>query len=123
MKKFCVILVCAVCALGFALQPAIAIPPFQKVFYAEYVDGNNNAAYAAAVKEVKCNLCHDANSKSKKDRNPYGAELSVLLDKKVDKDNADKVKEALGKVAAMKSADDGPTYGELIKSGKLPGGQ
>lgn len=123
MKKFCVILVCAVCALGFALQPASAIPPFQKVFYAEYLDGNDNAEYVAAVKEVKCNLCHDANSKSKKDRNPYGEELSKLLDKKVDKADTDKIKASLGKVAAMKPSEDSPTYGELIKSGKLPGGQ
>ena len=120
MKKLCVLAVCAVAVVGFAHSSADAIPPFQKVFYAEYLDNSDNAEFVAAVKEVKCNLCHDPDSKSKKDRNPYGDALSKLLDKKEDKDNTEKVVASLKTVSEAKSPS-GATFGELIKSGKLPG--
>ena len=48
-----------------------------------------------------------------------------LLDRKKDAKNPEKIIEALEKVAAMHSVegdDTSPTYGELIKAGKLPGG-
>lgn len=120
MKKFCVWVVCAVAALGFAQPSAQAIPPFQKAFYAEYLEGNDNADFVAAVKEAKCNLCHDPDSKSKKDRNPYGEELAKLLDKKEDKADTDKMVASFKKVAEL-NAPSGVTYGALIEEGKLPG--
>ena len=66
----------------------------------------------------KCNVCHEKTQKSKKFRNPYGLELSKLMEKN-EKDEK-KVIEALEKAAAMKSCVEGKTYGDLIKDGKLP---
>ena len=120
MKKLGLMMVCAVCALAFVVQSASAIPPFGKAFNAKYVEGNDNAAFVEAVKEAKCNVCHKGTKKT--DRNAYGMALSELLDKKADAKDEAKINEALDKVAAMKSAEDGPTFGELIKEGKLPGG-
>jgi len=77
-------------------------------------------ALAAAVETAKCNLCHKG--KEKKDRNAYGEALAELLDKKEDAKNVDKIRKALETVAAKASPDGGPTFGELIKAGKLPGG-
>jgi len=125
MKKAMLVIVCGAFAMGLIHNTAYAIPQFAKEFAAMYADEDGTdaqKALAAKVKKVKCNVCHDAESKSKKDRNDYGAELSELLDKKEDKDNKEKIHEALEKVAAMKSSDDGPTYGELLKEGKLPVG-
>lgn len=123
MKSLVLLTGCAVAVLAFTASQAHAIPNFQKQFLAKYVEGNSNAEFVAAVKEAKCNVCHKG--KKKKDRNAYGMELSKLLDKKEDKDNVDKIQEALDKVAAMKSDpkdEKSPTFGELIKEGKLPGG-
>ena len=70
------------------------------------------------VKKTKCNVCHEKTQKSKKFRNPYGMELSKLMEKN-EKDEA-KVTEALKKAAEKKSCVEGKTYGDLIKDGKLP---
>ena len=78
---------------------------------------------AAEVETAKCNVCHKG--KSKKDRNVYGEALAKLLDKKEDKDNKDKIRQALETVAKESSnpADaSAPTFGGLIEQGKLPGG-
>ena len=63
---------------------AIAIKQFGDQFAELYVDESENEEYAALVKDAKCNLCHQGR-KSKKNRNPYGTQLSELLDKKEDK--------------------------------------
>ncbi len=130
MKNFCLLLLCGVAA-GLLLAPAEsahAIAPFKKEFDAKYVKEDPSTpeeiAFAAAVKKVKCNVCHVG--KKKKDRNAYGDALDALLDRKADMKNKAKIQEALDKVADMKSdADDpnSPTFGELIKQGKLPGGE
>ena len=70
------------------------------------------------IGKSKCNVCHEKTQKSKKFRNPYGMELSKLIEKN-EKDEA-KVIEALKKVAESKSCVEGKTYGDLIKDGKLP---
>src|SRR5690606_3120518 len=98
MKKLSVVMVCAVCALGFAVQTASAIPPFDKEFKALYVENNDNAAFVDAVKTAKCNVCHMG--KDKKDRNPYGMEIGKLINKKDHAKDPDKIREALQKVAA-----------------------
>jgi len=118
MKKLTLSMLCALLMLGLFAPSADAIPQFQKAFVAKYVDGNSNAEFVAAVKEQKCNVCHIG--KSKKDRNRYGAELSKLLDKKEDKENEAKIMASLEKVEPVTLGDT--TYGELIKSGELPGG-
>jgi hypothetical protein len=109
---------------GGLARPAFAIKQFQDEFKAVYVkpDSSDPAekALATAVEAAKCNLCHKG--KEKKERNAYGHALAELLDKKEDAKNMEKIRKALETVAAMKSADGEPTFGELIKMGKLPGG-
>lgn len=68
--------------------------------------------------KVSCAVCHP--SKSKKDRNNYGAALTKALGAKKVKDT-EKIKKALEKVAKEKSATEGKTFGDLIKAGELPG--
>ena len=108
-------------AIGVAVWcgQAFAIKQFADEFKAVYVE--EGTPLAAEVEKAKCNVCHMG--KSKKDRNAYGQALSELLDKKEDKDNKDKIRQALETVAAKPSAGAGsPTFGDLIKEGKLPGG-
>lgn len=98
---------------------AFAIKQFADEFKAMYVE--DGTPLAAEVDKAKCNVCHMG--KSKKDRNAYGEALAKLLDKKEDKDNKEKIRQALQTVAAQPSAGAGsPTFGDLIKEGKLPGG-
>lgn len=111
--------------LSVDVETARAVPPFKKEFDSLYVKKDSSdpkeKALAEAVEKVKCNVCHIG--KDKKKRNDYGQALAKLLTKK-DKDPA-KIKEAIEKVAAEHSkADDSgsPTFGDLIKDGKLPGG-
>lgn len=128
MKRGRVLLVVTSVAVGIVLgglaRPAFAIKQFQDEFKAVYVkpDSSDPAekALAAAVDTAKCNVCHKG--KEKKERNAYGEALADLLDKKEDAKNMEKIRKALETVAEMKSADGGPTFGELIKMGKLPGG-
>ena len=106
---------------GASSRPAFAIKQFAEEFKAVYV--KPGSPLAAEVETAKCNVCHAG--KSKKDRNAYGNALADLLDKKEDAKNVAKIKESLEKVAAMPSVPgkaDAPTFGDLIKQGKLPGG-
>lgn len=131
MKKVVLLLVCGM-VVSLSANAALAIPAFKKEFDARYVDSEpqtpEKEALGAAVKKAKCNVCHgkDENGKdSKKVRNAYGEALSELLDKKEDAKNKEKINEALDKVAEMKSDpddDNSPTFGDLIKEGKLPAG-
>jgi hypothetical protein len=128
MKRGRVLLVVASVAVGLVsgglARPAFAIKQFQDEFKAVYVKPDSidpaEKALAMAVDAAKCNVCHKG--KEKKDRNAYGNALADLLDKKEDAKNMEKIRKALETVAAMKSADGGPTFGDLIKMGKLPGG-
>jgi len=102
-------------AVGFialSARPAYAV----KQFYDEFKEVYGNLD-ASAVAKAKCNICHEG--KSKKDKNAYGKELDKLLDRKKDAKNPEKIREALEKVAGMKSPS-GKTWGEILKSGKLP---
>jgi cytochrome c2 len=107
--------------LGSASREAFAIKQFFDEFKAVYE--KEGTPLAAEIETAKCNVCHKG--KSKKDRNAFGEALAKLLDKKVDKDNKDKIREALETVAKESSnpADaSAPTFGALIDEGKLPGG-
>lgn len=112
-----------VVAVGAAPRQAFAIKEFFDEFKAVYVKPDssdaNEKALVAAVETAKCNVCHAGSSK--KERNAYGNALADLLDKKEDKKNAEKIRQALETVAAMPSAAGGPTFGDLLKQGKLPG--
>ena len=68
-------------------------------------------------KETQCGVCH---GKEKKICNDYGKAVGVAL-VEVKVSDVAKIKAALEKAAAEKSATDGKTFGELINDGKLPG--
>ncbi len=113
---------------GVAVQPVHAIKPFSVEFLGKYVKEDSKEKkdqdFAKLIAETKCNVCHLG--KSKKDRNPYGVELSKLLDKKADKDNKDKIQSVLAKVEKLPvnpKDKKSPTFGDVIKAGKLPGGK
>ena len=113
-----------VLGLGVALvaglsRPALAIKQFQDEFKSLYV--KEGSPLAAEVERVKCNVCHVG--KEKKERNAYGKALDERLDKKADKENKDKIRKMLEEVAALPSdpaKPDSPTFGALLKEGKLP---
>ena len=113
-------------ALVFAIvltRHSQARPPYPSIFMKEY---ELNGEVIKLAKEAKCNVCHDAERNSKKDRNEYGKSLAKNLTAN-DFNNLKGVKPALAaKVsAALKATEaeknsEGKTYGEIIKSGKLP---
>jgi hypothetical protein len=117
-------------ALAFALvtmaaERAAATLPFQKAFVREYVTDRDDPEFATLVqRNAKCNVCHQG-TKSRKNLNPYGAELAKLLNYRTDNHDGEKIAAALQEVAALPadpSRTDGPTYGERIAEGELPAG-
>jgi hypothetical protein len=116
----------AVAVVGLGVPSAHAIKPFKDAFEAKYVQTDSKdpaaMAFAAACKQAKCTICHAG--KNKKIRNSYGQQLAKLLHKETDKDNKEKINQALEQVAAIKvnpSDAHSPTFGALIEQGKLPG--
>lgn len=131
MRKAYLVLLSGAVALGMfaglGVETASAIPPFKKEFDAKYVNKDSQdpvaVAFVEATEKVKCNVCHKG--KDKKLRNAYGEALAQLLDKKEDAKNPEKIQQALDKVASLPSNpedENAPTFGDLIKAGKLPGG-
>jgi hypothetical protein len=121
MKKVCACVLVLV-VLGWSMQSASALPPFNKEWVARYNPGDKNAAFV----EAKCNVCHAG--ESKKMKNEYGKAVGKFLTKakyneiKEDEAAAKKyIAEGLQKAEAEKAAA-GKSYGELIKAGKLPSG-
>ena len=99
-------------------RPALAHKEFLEEFKEVYV--KPDTPLAKEVETAKCNVCHAGSSK--KERNAYGEALDKLLDKGDKKDTA-KIRKALDEVAALPSdpeKKDSPTFGALIKEGKLP---
>jgi hypothetical protein len=128
MKNLCLLVLAGfvVGALVGQAHVAHGIEPFKKEFEAKYVKKepatDAEKTFAAAAEKAKCNVCHVG--KTKKVRNEYGKALGKLVTKKDNKETA-KIQHALDEVAAMKSKPDdpsSPTFGDLIKEGKLPGG-
>ena len=107
--------------LGSSSREAFAIKQFFDEFKEVYV--KEGTPLAAEVETAKCNVCHKG--KSKKDHNAYGDALAKLLDKKADKENKDKIREALAAVAKESSDPENAsavTFVALLEEGKLPGG-
>ena len=117
-QAFCMVLILAAC-VSVVPTPAFAIMQFADEFKAVYV--KEGTPLAAAVKAAKCNVCHQG--ESKKNRNAYGQALAERLDKKEDAKNVEKIRQALAEVAALPSAVEGKTFGDLIAEGKLPAGE
>jgi hypothetical protein len=102
--------------VSLSARPAFAVKQFYDEFKEVYAgDGGLDPSLVA---KAKCNICHVKGEK-KKVKNDYGKLLDELLDRKTDAKNPEKIREALAKVADMKSPS-GETWGEMIKAGKLP---
>ena len=126
MKKVCVCLVVALVAGCWLVPSASALPPFNKEWMAKYKEGNKNGKFVEAVDSAKCNVCHAG--ESKKVKNEYGKAVGKFLTKakyneiKEDETAAKKyIIEGLEKAEGEKAAG-GKSYGEMLKSGQLPGG-
>jgi hypothetical protein len=103
-----------------------ARPPYGKEWRAKYVDEKKDPAFAETVTKANCNVCHKG--MAKKDHNDYGLALKKSWNPagfNAVKNNEAALKkyiaDGLEKAEAEKSSS-GKTFGELIKSGKLPGG-
>jgi hypothetical protein len=123
MRKYALALLVALSAIG-AVRTALARLQYAKAFDEAYLADNENKEYVEMVRkgQNKCMVCHQG--KNRKHRNPYGAHIGELLEKKNVKD-AEKIKEVLAKAGELHSDaedDKSPTYDELIKKGELPGG-
>ncbi len=100
-----------------ALLAMTASTPREAAAQKQYMDAfiETYDTVAEEAKEKKCLICH---GKSKKVRSDYAKELEKALGAKKVKD-VDKIKSALTQVEG-KEFEDGKTYGQLLKSGKLP---
>ena len=126
MRRLVVMLVMGVCAVCGLAPPASAIVAFKREFQKLYITPDTNEEFAKLVKSNKtgCFACHQG--KKRTNHNAYGEELVKLLDKKKDIKNTKKIIASLRKVEKMHSDPDdekSPTYGDLIKENKLPGGE
>jgi len=122
---FAFVTMLAIAWLGRGAPQAKADNAYRVEFVAKYVKADSNdakdKAFAAAVDKAKCAICHEG--KIKKNRNDYGKALAELLNRKTDVDNKEKIQAALKKVESKRSDpknEKSPTFGELIKAGKLP---
>lgn len=125
MRKVCLALVVATIACGSA-RPALAVQQFYNAWAEVYLKDNPNEEFVKTLsdKKVQCVVCHQG--KKRDNRNAYGAQLDVLLDKKKDVRDVEKIKASIAKVGEMHidpKDDKSPTYDEVIKKGELPAGK
>jgi hypothetical protein len=101
----------------FAALPgrqAHARPQYKDAFTQQY------PGMKSAVEKVHCGVCHPTiDNRTKEKRNDYGQALEKTIGGK-NVLGMDQIKQALLKIETAKSTT-GPTFGELLKSGKLPG--
>lgn len=129
-----VLLIIAAATLAATARPASAVPQFQVEFWKKYVNDSEDKEWQELVKKkAKCNVCHQG-LKKREHVNAYGYQLSLLLDRKEDMKDKEKIQEVLEKVGKVhsdpndwdKEKDEkekkSPTFEELIKAGKLPAG-
>lgn len=128
MKKFVVTLLVGAFALTACLGSAQGRPAYPNIMGEYYKDNEAIVTKSKPSTTDRCMLCHDPESKSKKDHNVYGKSFKKHMPKdEFDKlkgldqkaDLAKKVGEAL-KAAEADKHSSGKTYGEVIKAGKLP---
>jgi mono/diheme cytochrome c family protein len=111
---------------NFGARTASSRPQYAKEFAEHYhakadSDKAEEKALGEAVAKAKCQVCHEEGN-NRKNRNAYGKELAKVFSPPNEKDNG-KIDAAFEKVSEMHiDANDpkSPTYGELIKHGKLP---
>ena len=113
---------------GLNARTAQSRPTYKAVFVAKYVKPDSNdasdKAFAELVTKANCQVCHEPGM-NRKLRNVYGKQLALLFVPPNEKDKK-KIDEALDKVAEMhvdEKDPKSPTFGDLIKNHKLPGGE
>ena len=135
MKRVSILVVALVVAMAWAAaNSASALPPVNVQWHEKYSNLKDVVAKTYGEESTaKCNVCHIP-GKGKKERNAYGMAVSKYITKgqitKIKEDAGDNAEaaaeatkkyilEGLAKAEAEKGAD-GKTYGEAIKSGRLP---
>lgn len=117
------------------VQSAQALPKFKNAFEKRYVEESGNEEFKKVAKKESCNVCHVKGEK-KDVRNTFGTALSKLIGGDAQqrlKDATDKAAEeekilkqledAFAKVEIQKVDEkdpSSPTFGDLLKAGKLP---
>ncbi len=132
MKKFGAFLFCCfvlTSAVSFVqVDTALARSTYAKAFVEKYVGEettDTQKALAAEIKRVKkCNICHDpkkdeSGKASKKNRNPFGQTLAKHMTE-TDKKDKEKALKMLEKIEGEKAEGSDKSFGEIIKSGKVP---
>jgi hypothetical protein len=119
---------CVFCAAILAASSSWAIKEYKAQFEEKYLKPHGgepqNLALKQAFEKAQCTLCHQG--ERKKSLNEYGAAFRKAFDRKAGKRNAEKIQAAFEKLESQKSRPDdpkSPTFGELLKQGKLPLGK
>lgn len=130
MKRICLLLVptCILASLVLALGPQVSFgrAQYKKEFTKKYIKAApatpDEQALAASAKKANCNVCHQG--KDRKNRNAYGEAMAKALGGKNVKP-ADKIGRSLEDIDKMPSAAGdakSPSFGDLLRQGKLPAG-
>lgn len=137
MKKLVGILGVAILTMGTA-QNAFGLTQFKKAFEKKYTANHKSEDFQKLAKKTSCKICHVGKKKSY--NNAYGTMLKKLIEgdandryKAAKKKGPDAGKAELEKIlkeldaafdkvakAKVSKEKDAPTYGDLIKAGKLP---
>jgi hypothetical protein len=131
MKKLVLLCMLSALSVGWIAPSAHALTQFRKAFQEKYVD-KGRPELQAEFKKASCNTCH-LKGKNKKERNPYGDELSKLIEGDANQRIKDagaakqeetakilaELEKAFAEVAKMKSPT-GESFGDRIGAGKLP---
>ena len=122
MKTFLSLSTCLLAAMAAATacSRAGARAEYKKAFEELYTTQDANPKFVKSVEAAKCNVCHTG--KNKKARNAYGKELAKLLKEEKDPQKIQSALEDVAKQHTNPKKEDSPTFGDRIKSGKLPGG-
>ncbi len=138
MNKLYVFGLCGLAVLFGAVPNVFAMPKFKNAFEKKYVEQHPSAEFKALAKKEACNVCHVKGEK-KDVRNAYGEALAKLIEgdaqQRIKDAGANKqaeeekilqeLEEAFKKTEEQKVNEEdasSPTFGELIKQGKLPSG-
>lgn len=129
MRKFSLTVLTATAAFmllaNLGPRTASSRPQYAKEFAEHFhakadSDKAEEKALGEAVAKAKCEVCHEGNNR--KNRNVYGKELAKLFSPPNEK-NVEKIDAAFEKVCEMHidpNDPKSPTYGDLLKAGKLP---
>ena len=123
--------------VGFCGQPAEAFPAFKRQFDARYLV-KGTTLYEAYGGRSSCNVCHIGGAMDRERRNEYGQALEKFLNRNdaealtIENARRDppaaqaalrKIDEALRAVEKLPATSDErnpPTFGQLIRAGRLP---